>query len=82
MRALGFERHAGAAALARRTGFRVTAILPRFSNPFVARLAEELGEACRIEGQRRLSLTLDEVNSFSPPALVEALGRARRWATR
>lgn len=78
VRELGFERHAGAAALARRTGFQVTAILPRFANPFVARLARELGEACRIEGRRRLDLVLDEVSGFSPALLVEALERAAR----
>lgn len=76
VRALGFERHAGAAALARRSGFRVTAILPRFANPFVAGLAAELGEACRIEGRRRLNLMLDEVDSFSPALLVDAVRKA------
>lgn len=76
VRTLGFERHAGAAALARRSGFRVTAILPRFANPFVARLADELATACRIEGRRRLTLVLDEVNSFFPRHLVDAIGRA------
>ncbi|WP_294641668.1 LacI family DNA-binding transcriptional regulator [uncultured Aureimonas sp.] len=76
VRELGFERHAGAAALARRSGFHVTAILPRFANPFVAGLAEDLGEACRAEGQRRLTLALDEVDRFSPAILVDALARA------
>ena len=76
VRELGFERHAGAAALARRSGFRVTAILPRLTNPFVARLAAELGTACRVEGRRRLSLTLDEMGHASPALLASALERA------
>ncbi|KAB0679988.1 LacI family DNA-binding transcriptional regulator [Aureimonas leprariae] len=80
VRELGFERHAGAAALARRTGFRVAAILPRLANPFVARLAEELGEACRIEGQRRLALTLHEMEGFAPEPLARAVRHAAEAA--
>lgn len=80
VRELGFERHPGAAALARRTGFRVVAALPRLDNPFVARLAEELVEACRIEGSRRLNLVLEEVDGFSSALLVDAVRRAAETA--
>jgi LacI family transcriptional regulator len=80
VRELGFQRHPGAAVLARRAGFRVVAVLPRLTNPFVARLAEELGEACRIEGLRRLNLVMEEVDGFSPDLLVAAVQRAAETA--
>ncbi|WP_152047316.1 LacI family DNA-binding transcriptional regulator [Aureimonas psammosilenae] len=80
VRTLGFVRHAGAAALARRAGFRAVAILPSGANPFVARLAEELTEAARNEGQRRLDLQLVETNGFSAAGLAETILAASEGA--
>ncbi|GGE17393.1 transcriptional regulator [Aureimonas endophytica] len=76
IRDLRFERHAGAAALARRAGFRAVALLPRGTNPFIARLAEELSEAARIEGLRRLDLSVETVDGFDAARLAEAIRRA------
>lgn len=80
VRELGFERHAGAAALARRSAFRAVALLPDPANAFVARLADELAAAVRTEGQRRLELTVETATEAGPEALGEAIRRAASGA--
>ncbi|KQT47656.1 hypothetical protein ASG43_10955 [Aureimonas sp. Leaf454] len=76
VRVLGFERHAGAAALARRESFRAVALLPRGTNPFIARLADELHLAARLQGLRRLDLSILRTDSFEPTRLAEAIRSA------
>ncbi|MBB3996972.1 LacI family DNA-binding transcriptional regulator [Aureimonas pseudogalii] len=74
--ALGFERHAGAADLARRVRHRVTAVLPSGGNPFMRRLGEELSRAARLLGARRLDLTLAAAETLRPTRLAEAIEAA------
>ncbi|WP_062210678.1 LacI family DNA-binding transcriptional regulator [Aureimonas sp. AU12] len=73
---LRFERHPGAAELARRVRFKVSAVLPRGTNPFMARLAEELRQAARTLGARRIDLALIEADGFRPDRLAAAIARA------
>lgn len=72
---LRFERHAGAADLARRVRFKVSAVLPRGTNPFMARLADELRQAARTLGARRIDLTLVEADGFRPDRLASVIAR-------
>ncbi|MET0257400.1 MAG: LacI family DNA-binding transcriptional regulator [Methylobacterium sp.] len=74
--ALGFERHAGAADLARRVRYRITALLPSGGNPFMLRLGDELNRAARLLGARRLDLTLATAETLRPPRLAEAIEAA------
>ncbi|KQT65952.1 MULTISPECIES: LacI family DNA-binding transcriptional regulator [unclassified Aureimonas] len=76
VRALGFERHAGAAALARRESFRAVALLPLGTNPFIERLADELVAAARLEGLRRLDLAVRRAERFDPESLASAIRAA------
>ncbi len=76
VRELGFERHAGAAALARRSGFRAVALLPGGANPFIEQLETELKAAARVEGLRRLGLTIVRTDGFEPASLAAAIDRA------
>lgn len=76
VRALGFERHAGAAALARREKFQAVALLPQGTNPFIERLADELVEAARLQGQRRLNLAVRRAERFDPDSLSTAIRAA------
>ncbi|WP_062112677.1 LacI family DNA-binding transcriptional regulator [Aureimonas sp. AU40] len=76
MAALRFERHPGAAALARRARFRVAALLPRGSNPFMLRLRDELERASRRPAARALALDLMEVDTFDPAGLAAEIERA------
>jgi LacI family transcriptional regulator len=76
MAALRFERHPGAAALARRAPFRVAALLPRGDNPFIRRLRGELERAARRPAARAVALDLREVDMFDPASLAAEIERA------
>lgn len=76
VRMLGFERHAGAAALARREKFRAVALLPLGTNPFIERLADELVEAAQLQGLRRLHLAVRRMEAFDPASLSAAIREA------
>ena len=76
MAALRFERHPGAAALARRARFRVAALLPRGGNPFMQTLRSELERAARRPAARALDLDIAEVDTFDPASLAAEIGRA------
>lgn len=77
MAALSFERHPGAAALARRARFRVAALLPRGGNPFIEELRAELERAARRPAARALDLGIADVDTFDPERLgAEIVGAA------
>ena len=76
MAALRFERHPGAAALARRARFRVAALLPRGGNPFIQCLRDELERAARRPANRALALEPADVDTFDAHGLAGEIARA------
>ncbi len=76
MAELRFERHPGAAALARRARFRVAALLPRGRNPFMRCLREELSRAARRASHLAIDLDIADADTLDPASLAEAIRAA------
>ena len=76
MEELRFERHVGAASLARRTRFRVAALLPRGDNPFMQNVRTELRHAASHPSNRQIDLDMVDAETLRPDALSQAVREA------